>query len=687
MIMRQENIIVDFTTSRGLNTPLLPLPFITPQKRPVKRRRSMFEGKICGADTETIGGKVWLFSTEKGVWQVETFAELIAVLYNRQHATKWKTSGGKNRKRQRGYSTKEFFFWNLSYDVNASVLRTIDAELVRPLVEGEKVKLWVNLPEHGDIEIQLKYLEGKYLEIKPLNWRIGQYKMGVCKWWDISQYYGKQRLKNASQENLGRTKVEFCFDGAVLDVSRLGEEDYRIKYRQDIEKYAVEDARLAGDLTRLKRQHFIDNDIRFIQPYSLANTAQRALLDLCDIPTIDPFLPRIGGRLALQRAVSAYAGGWFETTGSGYFPSIEAVDLASAYPYVLYHLSDQNEGSWIHGTGEEGWWKRCENRRYGQMGFAEVFVIFDEGLDIYPLVKKAKTGTLVAPRVIQGWFTIEEIIEAKKWPHSSFIVGNWTWHQEEDSSHNRPFAPFIERFYEMKMNEPKGSVAYGVSKVLLNSVYGKLQQEVDGKTGKIWSSVYSSTTTGSTRARLAEIIRLNGFSALSVATDGVVFDSNAFSVIPNRPAPAPHNLGEWEFDGAGELLVQMSGVDSVRTRGEEGDKTKTTFRGSASYFLRGFDEGGLFRFCEENSSTDILRTVVNKPWSAKEGLVRNNVELINVFEPRKFSIKAVGDSNKRMWSHNIPSTFGSLLLHWFKSHPHRQVELAEGTEEFNDDME
>ena len=38
--MRQENIIVDFTTSRGLNTPLLPLPFITPQKRPVKRRVS-----------------------------------------------------------------------------------------------------------------------------------------------------------------------------------------------------------------------------------------------------------------------------------------------------------------------------------------------------------------------------------------------------------------------------------------------------------------------------------------------------------------------------------------------------------------------------------------------------------------------------------------------------------------------
>ena len=675
-ISRPENIVVDFETDRGLNLPLRPLPFINPQKRPKKRQRSMFEKKICGADTETINGKVWLFSTEFGVWEVETFSDLLMVLYNRQHATKWKSgrAGSGNRKSVRGFSTKEFFFWNLGFDVNAAILRTIEPDLVKPLIDGEKVEFWVELPEHGDVQVRLKYLEGKYLEIKPLNWKIGQYKVGVCKWWDISQYYGKQRLKNASTENLGRSKIEHCFDGSVLDVSRLGEEEYRELYREDIEKYAVEDARLAGDLTRLKMKHFNAHDIRFIQPYSLANTAQRALMDMCDVPTIDPFLPRIGGRKVLQRALTSYAGGWFETTGSGYRSDISAVDLASAYPYVMLHLSDQNEGSWTHGSGEEGFWIRCENRRYGRMGFAEASVIFDEGLDIYPLVKKAKSGTLVAPRIIKGWFTMEELIEARKWPHQSFVIGNWTMHEEPDSV-NKPFAPFVERFYTMKQNEPKDSVAYGVSKVLLNSVYGKLIQCVDGVTGKMWSAPYAATTTGCTRARLAELMRLNGHTALSIATDGIVFRTDQFNVIPDRPAPAIYNLGQWEPDGEGELLVQMSGVYSVRTQTEEGPKTKTTFRGSAAYFLRGFREGGLFRFCEENESEVVLRMTVNKPWSAREGLIRNNVELINVFEERKFSINAVGDSTKRLWGAVMPDSFGSLLTTWFKSRPHRQVQL------------
>ena len=274
---RPENVIVDFTENTGLNLPLRTLPNINKQKRAIPRTRSMFAGKICGADTETINGRVWLFSTEFGVWEIETFSDLLMVLYNRQHATKWKSGKGGHTKAKgkRGISTKEFFFYNLGYDVNAAILRLIEPELVKGLVDAEKVKMWVNLPEHGDVEISMKYLEGKYFEIKPLNWMIGQYKVGVCKWWDISQYYGKQRLKDASQENLGRSKIEKCFDGSVLDVSRLDEASYRDLYREDIEKYAIEDARLAGDLTRLKRKHLIENGIRFIQPYSLANTAQR----------------------------------------------------------------------------------------------------------------------------------------------------------------------------------------------------------------------------------------------------------------------------------------------------------------------------------------------------------------------------------------------------------------------------
>jgi len=85
------------------------------------------------------------------------------------------------------------------------------------------------------------------------------------------------------------------------------------------------------------------------------------------------------------------------------------------------------------------------------MAFAEAFVVFEEGLDWYPLTTKNEAGTVVSPRFISGWFTAEELLEARKWPHTTFIVGEWVFHDENGCS-KRPFAPFIERFYEMKQN-------------------------------------------------------------------------------------------------------------------------------------------------------------------------------------------------------------------------------------------
>ena len=107
----------------------------------------------------------------------------------------------------------------------------------------------------------------------------------------------------------------------------------------------------------------------------------------------------------------------------------------------------------------------------------------------------------------------------------------------------------------------------------------------------------------------------------------------------------------------------------------EGEKTKTTFRGSASYFLKDYREGGIFRFCEENSDERSKRAYVNKPYSAKEALIRNNPELINVFEERRYTLSALGDSTKRLWGSVIPQTFGDLLSQWYDSHPHQSIEL------------
>ena len=671
-------VVVNFTQNQPdvLNLPLKELPLLTPQKRPkTGRTSSLNQNKMMGADTETIDGNIWLFSTEAGVWEINSFGDLITVLYNKYHAKKWRTgrknaknSKGKRGKNSRGITPKQFFFWNLKYDAQ-SIFHFFEPNQIDTLLVGDKVKIKVTPTGYNEeIEVQLKYLEGKYLEIKP-TWKIGEYKVGTCYWWDISQFYFKARLNNAAKKFLGETKIEKCFDGSVLDASKINDSEYRDYYREDIEKYAIQDAVLAGKLARLKRLDYVSQSIRFIQPYSLANVAQRELLSTCEIPTINDYIKQPRLNRVLQIAQSSFHGGWFETAGNGRFNDCMGVDLASAYPYVMYHLPNSSNGNWIRSDSKESLLEWIKVRNPFEMGFCEIYIEFEEGLNWFPLVCKSKTGTLVSPRIVKGWYSADEVQEALKWPHRKFIVGEWYRFVENDSE-DRPFRPFIDKFYEMKMSSESGSVAYNVAKVQLNSIYGKTVQCIDGKIGKMWNPIYGSTITGATRARLAELIRLNDFSALSVATDGLIFPKDKLTVIPNRPLEAPHNLGLWEHDGEGDLIVIMSGVYSMNC----GDYTKTTFRGSASYFLRGFDVGGIFRFCEENKERNFISTTVSKPYSAKEARIKNDYSLINVFEDRKYSMSALGDSTKRKWTSEKAQTFGDLLSRWWTSKPHRQVE-------------
>lgn len=169
---------VDFREGQGLDLALAELPEIISQKRKKQAVNSMPEWKIMGADTETIDGKIWLFSTEKGVWEIDSFKTLVLTLYNRLHASKWKSGRGDGRKAKRGYSTAQFFFWNLKYDVK-SILRFWEQDIITRLVAGEKVRITEEMPVVGEVEFELKYLEGKYFKITPKEWYKGQYKVGT----------------------------------------------------------------------------------------------------------------------------------------------------------------------------------------------------------------------------------------------------------------------------------------------------------------------------------------------------------------------------------------------------------------------------------------------------------------------------------------------------------------------------
>lgn len=682
-------------TIRGMNLPLRELPTIKKQSRKKQAKRSLRPDEICGADTETLDGKVWLFSTEYGVWEVNSFGDLLKAMLNDAHVKEWErgANSGSSFHAKKGYSVKQFFYWNLQFDSQA-MLKWLDFADLEKLLNEQEITIFTNIDER-EFLLKIKYLEGKYLCFDPVNLYMDGRKVGKIENWDISQFYNKMRLNTASKIYYNETKLEKTFDGYKLDVSMLGKliprngkfpfypEDfeyhlYHEYYREDIEKYAVLDAVLCGKLARRKRDEFVEVGVRFTQPYSLANVAQRNLLDMCKIPTINEYLKSPQKLKILNMSWEAYIGGHFETIMQGYQETAYAVDLASAYPYIMYHLANTDKGHWITGSGKEKWLRLMNSMPPYSVAFAEIKIKFCEGLNWNPLCKRSPTGTIVTPNFVKGVYTMDEIREALQWEHEQFFIGEFAVFVPDENAENKyPFRPFLDKFYKMKVEAEKGSAEYDVSKVLINSIYGKLVQKVNQKAGKLFNPLWGAVITGATRARLAEINRLNGYTAVSFATDGVIFPHGDL-VLPEKPLEGIYNLGDWEDDGEGELIILMSGVYSMRKKVNDKWKVKTTFRGSASYFLRPYlHDGGIFKFCEDKFDSIEEKAKIVKPYSAGESRVRNDFSLLNIFAERSFTLRPFGDSTKRRIM-SRPTTFGDLLTNRYETVPYRTVPLGRG---------
>ena len=568
--------------------------------------------------------------------------------------------------------------------------------------------------------VALFFIPKKMLKIEPIFWRtnIGDKKnvrLPKINIYDIAQYYGGSLDKNA-EEVLGENKV----DG--IDRSMLGSNDpdhsYWVDNWEHIWEYAVQDAVLTAKLSWLKVKAFEDNGVRMNKPISCAFVAEQSVYDLCHLPELNGVWKNRPSNI--KQAWTAYQGGWFETTGTGYIEDVRAYDLASAYPHVMWWLPDWNGGIWFDDSDFDDPDEKHEvfmdyianDHKQYRIAFCEAFVDFPDGLEIYPASKGRKPdgtqiGTVVNAQFNLGWFTGDEIAEFVKWG-AEIVVNKWFYHTPQDDWDTTkndvgddgvryPLRPFIEVFYGMKLEQAAlkdtpefNQDAYNVSKVMINSVYGKLMSMVEdkftrlGRTGNMWNSMWAALTTSGCRMRLAEFIRLNGTdSILSCATDGVIVKGDNI-VVPENPAPVYFesglvNLGDWEDDGEGNLLVLMSGVYSII----KGNKTKSTYRGNYSLFI-GRNEDDYFPtnwvdFCVDYAQeTEVVRDADNQPFSRPYSLgeagVRKDYSLVNDFRVVKNTVRAMGDSNKRSW-HNCdkPTTFGNLTERWYVSNPHTEA--------------
>ncbi len=556
--------------------------------------------------------------------------------------------------------------------------------------------------------IQISYLPKKYLSIEPLMFYTKGVKWAKVDCWDIRPFLGGGSLNFNAKKHLGEEKLDFTSEqmGLMGSLSPEGVA-FSIENEEKILEYAEKDANLTARLAWKTIHTFESNDVRMIKPFSPASVAERAALDLCTIPTINDEMEAFPE--VMMAFWTGYQGGWFEAVGSGMISDCRAFDITSAYPHVMWWLPDTSDGAWIgswFGDPEEEAQEYLDHDHEPySLAIIEAEVHFPEGLRIYPAAKISDSaGCLMNPRSVYGFFTGDEIKEFEKWGaeiHTERWAAFIPTNEHEDALDvedgvRYPFRPFIKTFYSQKLHQDQlkesGSDEYDpearfVAKLCQNSLYGKTIQTNDRDgirvSANLFNPMYAAIITAGCRMRCAEIIRVNGHeNVISVATDGVIFQESPDLVVPENPKPVFFdgeriNLGDWEADGNGTLLMMMSGVYSML----KGAVAKSTYRGSYSMFLdRKDEEGNLItdhygtnwlEFCarymdeEKVERTEEINPTM-RPYSLGEAKVRNDYTLTNKFRIVDLSISACGDSNKRRWNEK-PITFGDLLETWWPS--------------------
>ncbi len=687
---------------------------------------------------EANGGK------EHTAFDIETLCNILCETGN--------YSEGGHGKRQK---PQEMYFFNLGYDATA-ILKTLHSEAIDHLILGDagiidthtwnlepmaqrikiknpnygrsrngqrkdkrkNIQVWV-IGDEEDYElmpfnryIQVSYLPKKHLCLEPLKYYTKGVKWAKTDCWDIRPFCGGGSLNTNARKHLDDTKLDFTEEemGLLGSLSAEGIQ-FTIDNWDKILEYAEKDSSITARLAWKIVNGFEINGVRMKRPYSPASVAERACLDRCNIPKMNTLIAeRFETCLA---AWSSYSGGWFESVGSGVWgfengqKGVQAFDITSAYPHVMWWLPDVNNGVWVgtfEGDPESECWDYL-NRTWNHysLSYFEAEVIFPEGLNIYPAAMKSESaGCLMNPRIVYGWFTGDEIKEFEKWD-AEINIERWAAFipladaeeaPDVEEGIRYPFRPFIQHFYGNKLEQDllKGTPEYddeirNINKLMICSLYGKNVQAIEKHgvrvTGQLWNPFYASIITAGCRARMGEMIRINGDdSILAVNTDGLIFKAADGLKVAENPMPVFFdgervNLGDWDNDGEGILLLMMSGVYSII----KGEIAKTTYRGSYSMFIDHRDENNELRsdlygedwlsFCRryENERTVSRNAEINptmRPYTLGEAKVRSNYQLANIFRIVDLTISACGDSVKRKWEIK-PETFNDLAVNWWPS--------------------
>lgn len=270
----------------------------------------------------------------------------------------------------------------------------------------------------------------------------------------------------------------------------------------------------------------------------------------------------------------AYAGGRFEVLKFGSVnDTAYEYDINSAYPAALRDVPDLARGEWKYREGDPG-----------DLPFAMYHIKYTGKRADLPgafYCRDAK-GAVSYPMKVEGWYWSPEIKTAREYCKLGYgtmtIVGAWEYVEATEA---RPFA-FINKLYRArKILKQQGDGAHVGIKLGLNSLYGKLAQQVGAEKRRgewrippFHQLEWAGYTTSWCRARILGAVLHDLDKVIAFETDAV-FTTGPINV------PTDDELGDYDALKFKRLTYIQSGMYFGETSdGKRIEKTRGVDKGA-----------------------------------------------------------------------------------------------------------
>jgi len=495
-------------------------------------------------------------------------------------------------------------------------------------------------------DYEIRWIPLRFFSIKKSN--------RVYKYFDLFQFY-HMSLDHAGKKYVGMRKIE-------IDKDCLTDRKYIEQHRQEIIEYCIQDCRITKALGEYMQRLFNKLDVSFDKPFSLAYISQEYFMKHCDIPQFRKSKYQ-------EYAFKSYYGGRFEVFKRGYFDKVYEYDINSAYPCTISNLLDLRYGSWFKvkdfdDDADLGFYRvrySCDDEYICALAFKK------DQINVYPRVRNRETYITH----VEAKYILDHSIADLE------ILDGWVWKAYE---YVYPFEIIKDLYYKRQELKQKGDELQLALKLIMNSLYGKFIQltpqvrklEAPGTlkrvveitsgdhageyelyycTGVLFNAVYASTITATTRVQLLDMFLKHRKRIIAGFTDSVFLDTY---VDLNSD-----KLGEWKYEGSGDLLMIGSGVYTFR----KNDEIKSAIRGIAvSKNFSWFDVFKQYRNEKVIPIKNVVRVSLKQVLAQPYAYSYEDMNLI-IDKTKEININM---DRKRQWEREFKNA-GEMLETWIDS--------------------